>query len=298
MTTGKQVTPMQQVCQGLQKMETNFKQSLPAGLSAERFIRTATNAIQMHPQKDKLLNANRQSLYNSCQKAAIDGLMLDGREAALVVFGTDATYMPMTQGLVKLARNSGEIANIVAEVVYSNDKFTYRIGLDEMPLHEPDWFGDRGEPIGVWAMVKLKNGEIISRLLPKEKIMKIAGKSKNGYQYDPVKGPYFDEWWRKTAIKNVLKYAPKSTELEQAIARGDNEEFDHGEMVEINQEQPAAEKKPRQTKAAQAVKEKSADSEPEQPEEDQNEVIDIEPEAETPKEEPQQDAEEEEEIPV
>lgn len=273
MSTGTQVTALQQVCQGLQKMETNFKQALPKGLSVDRFIRTATNAIQMHPQRDKLLNANRQSLYNSCQKAAIDGLMLDGREAALVVFGTDATYMPMTQGLVKLARNSGEITTIVSEVVFSNDKFTYRIGIDEMPLHEPDWFGDRGEPIGVWACVKLKNGEVISRLLPKDKIMRIAGKSKNTSQYDPKSGPHYDEWWRKTAIKNVLKYAPKSTELERAMERGEPEEFEEPQTIEINQtttqDQPEQPVK-KETRASKTVKAK------EEPSPQEDDVIDIE----------------------
>lgn len=272
--TGTQITLLKQVCQGLQKMEGNFKKSLPAGLSAERFIKTATNAIQMHAQKDKLLQADRQSLYNACQKAAVDGLMLDGSQAALVVFKDQVTYMPMTQGLVKLARNSGEIGSIVAEVVYKKDKFVYRIGLDDMPLHEPDWFGERGEPIGVWACVKLKNGEIISRLLPKDKVMRIAGKSKNQFQYDPIKGPYFDEWWRKTAIKNVLKYAPKSSELEVAIRRGDDEEFDHDETVDITPE-PEQEPKPKkQTRAAKAVKEEEKEEvlEAEIIEEDTDEV--------------------------
>lgn len=256
MTTGTQITPLQQVCQGLQKMQTNFEQSLPKGLSADRFIRTATNAIQMHPQKDKLLQANRQSLYNSCQKAAIDGLMLDGREAALVVFGTDVTYMPMTQGLVKLARNSGEIETITSEVVYEGDQFTCFYDVSGTSFkHEPNWTGDRGAPVMVWAAVKLKSGEVIVRALAKDKIMKIAGKSKNSFQYDPDKGPFFDEWWRKTAIKNVLKYAPKSTELEKALIESEGKEF--GEP-EPEQTAPAA---PKQTRAAKVVKEPEPEQE-------------------------------------
>ena len=287
---------LQQICTGLQKMQSSFEQSLPKGLSAEKFIRTATNAIQTHPQLDKLLQADRQSLYTSCQKAAIDGLMLDGREAALICFfdknaGTSkAQYIPMTQGLVKLARNSGEIANIVAEVVYENDKFVYRIGLDEMPIHEPDWFGDRGKPIGVWAMVKLKSGEIIPRLLPKEKVMKIASKTHNSSQYDPDKGSYFDEWWRKAAIKNVLKYAPKSTELDKVLAE-DGEEF--------NNFQPEPEKPKRQTKAEQVVKQ----PEPESPSHDGDGIIDAEYEDAAVAAQPETDpvtntAAEDEEIPV
>ena len=156
------------VCGGLQKMDKSFKAALPANISAEKFIKAATTAIQMHPQMDQLLDADRQTLYNACTKAASDGLILDGRESTLIVFNSkkkDASgkeiwvkqvqYIPMVQGLVKLARNSGEVLSIISEVVYENDKFTYRIGLDEMPLHEPDWFGNRGEAVGFWACVKL-----------------------------------------------------------------------------------------------------------------------------------------------
>ena len=124
---------VKQVCKAVHTMKPQFAESLPAGLDPDKFIRNATNAIQMHPQQEKLLNADRQSLFLSLQKAAVDGLNIDGREAALTVFNTKvggewiskAQYMPMTLGLVKLARNSGEISTISAEVVYSNDEFIH-----------------------------------------------------------------------------------------------------------------------------------------------------------------------------
>ena len=219
----KAMKPMEEVCNALTNMSGKFKEALPHGMSVERFISTVRQGLQTHRDKDKLLTANRQSLYLACMKAAADGLMLDGREAALVVFGTDVAYMPMTQGLVKLARNSGEIKNIEAQVVYANDKFTYIMGVDPSPRHEADWFsGNRGEPVGAWALVTLENGEKIPAILPKNKIMRVAASSKNAYQYDCSKGASWEEWWRKTAVKNVLKYAPRSTELDRALAH-DNE---------------------------------------------------------------------------
>jgi recombination protein RecT len=252
----------------VEKGSDSIKKSLPAGMSVEKFINTANNAIMTHPQRDKLLEADRLSIFNACKKAAGDGLLLDGREAAMVVYNTKqgnswvptAQYIPMTQGLVKLARNSGEIKSIIAEVVYENDKFVYRIGIDEMPTHEPDWFGDRGKAIGVWACVKLKDGEVISRMLPKTKIMNIAEGSKtNAKQYSPTEGQYFDEWWRKAAIKNVLKYAPKTTELEklnQVIGVDNDAHFDFSqEHVEV--EPPVEKTVQKETKAAKVIKEES-----------------------------------------
>ncbi len=261
----KTASAMQVVCTSIQAMEPQLKAALPARISVEKFTRVALQGIQTHKDKNKLLGANRQTLYNSISKAATDGLQLDGREAALTVFHNKDTkedevvYMPMTQGLVKLARNSGEIKNIIAEVVYSKDFFQFTIGEDEKPKHKPNWFDeDRGEPVGVWALVSLDNGEHIHAILPKSKVMKIASKSKNSYQYDPAKGLYFDEWWKKTAVKNVLKYAPKSTELENLIAH-DDEEFIDGEGNVVTMPAQAAPAKTRKSKTADAVKAVAAD---------------------------------------
>lgn len=205
---------------------------LPAGMDSRRFLRTVVNTVSTHPQSDRLLSADRQSLFSACQRAAGDGLLLDGRESTLIVFRDKkartevVNYIPMVQGLVKLARNSGEIANITAELVYSNDSFQYRPGVDEQPAHEPDWFGERGEPIGVYAVITTHDSEKIVSVMPKKRLMVIAGSGRNVEQYDPNKGTHFEEWWKKAAIKNVLKYAPKSTYLESALSSESTTSFD------------------------------------------------------------------------
>ena len=196
----------------------SIQSMLPDGLDPKRFMRTVVNTLACHPQVDKLLKADRQSLFNALQKAAGDGLMVDGRESTLTVFKNTVTYMPMVQGLVKLARNSNEISAIVSEVVYSKDGFTYRPGVEEQPIHEPDWFGDRGEPVGAYSVVTTKEGEKIVSVLKKDRLIAIGQGGQNGHQYIPGKGAHFVEWWKKTVIKNVLKYSPKSTYLESAIA--------------------------------------------------------------------------------
>jgi len=236
MTTA--LTPAKSLALDMAKQEKAIEASLPEGLSVKKFMRTAVNAITTHSQADKLLKADRKSLFTACQKAASDGLIIDGKEATLTVFSGEVVYMPMTQGLVKLARNSGEIGNIIAEVVYENDDFVYRPGIDDQPQHSPDWFGQRGAPIGAYAVVSVTGGEKIAVVMPKARIMAIAKGGKNIGQYDPVKGAHFAEWWRKTVIKNVLKYAPKSTELERALA-SDNEHIDPSKIPSSYEAPPA-----------------------------------------------------------
>lgn len=265
-TQSKQLTPIGQICQTLDKMEGDFSQTLNGtGVNPKRFLATAKTAIQTHADKDRLANADRQSLYLAIKKSASDGLMPDNREAALVVYGSQVQYQPMVQGLVKLARNSGEIESINSEVVYSNDEFNLFYDFEGVQFtHKPLWTGDRGEPVLVWASVKLKSGERMARAYDKKRIMSIATRSKQSGNYDPAKGKDWEEFWRKAAIRNILKYAPKSTALDQAMEAMDAE-FEY----ETQQDVPAAPVK-RQSKTAQAVKESELPPEP------TPEVIDVE----------------------
>lgn len=220
---------VQQLTKDLATQSKQIASMLPPGMDPARFMRTTVNAISTHAQSEKLLNADRQSLFNACQKAAADGLLLDGKEATLVTFKNEVAYMPMVQGLVKLARNSGEIANISYSVVYKNDEFEYYTDLDGVHfIHKPlkEWEGDRGEPVAAFCLVALKDSdEKVLKVLSKSRIMGIAQGGRNAHQYTPGKGAHFEEWWGKTVIKNALKYAPKSTFLDSAIAH-DNEHID------------------------------------------------------------------------
>lgn len=220
---------VQALTQDLATQQKNIASMLPPGMDPKRFMRTTVNAISTHAQSEKLLKADRQSLFNACQKAAADGLLLDSKEATLVVFSGEVAYMPMVQGLVKLARNSGEIGNISYAVVYKNDEFEYYTDLDGVHfIHKPlkEWEGDRGAPVAAFCLIALKDSdEKILKVLTKSRIMAIAQGGKNAHQYTPGKGAHFEEWWGKTVIKNALKYAPKSTFLESALAN-DNEHID------------------------------------------------------------------------
>lgn len=264
----KEPSMMAQLQTGLQSMSTELKTALPANITPEKFISTAITGIRTSKDPEKLLKSDRRSLYNAVQTAASYGLVLDGREAALVPFGELVQFMPMVQGLVKLARNSGMISTIIAEVVYSKDKFSYRIGIDETPHHEPDWFADsRGEPVGVWALVTLTDGNKIHAIMPKRRVMEIAAGSKNAGQYDAKTGKHFTEWWKKTAIKNVLKYAPKASELErlERLARYDDQkEGVDSETGEILETPEVETEKPKRTgtRAAAAVKATAPKAEP------------------------------------
>lgn len=223
------------ICTTLDQMEPSFADSLPAHIESKKFVRTAKNAIQSNPD---LLKADRRSLFMSCQQAAQDGLIIDGREAALVMFKNQCQYMPMVAGVLKKVRNSGQISTITAEVVYDNDQFSYKINNGVPNLsHEPNVFGERGKPRGVYATAVLKDGGVMTEVMSLEDINKVKSVSRGANSsYSP-----WNKWWDQMACKSVLrrlcKKLPQSTDLEVVYRDDSMYELD-GKEPENEPEQP------------------------------------------------------------
>src|SRR3569832_649722 len=101
-TTTKKQHPITVMQQTVLSLVDEFRKALPGHITAERFVRTTLTALAMTRNNDKVTNMG--SLLTACTKAASDGLILDGREAALVVdYHGDVQYRPMVRGLLKLA---------------------------------------------------------------------------------------------------------------------------------------------------------------------------------------------------
>ena len=221
MSTSTELTPIEAMRGTLVKMQPEFQAALPPQIPVEKFIRTTLTAVQMNPE---LLGADRRSLLGACMKAAQDGLLLDGREAAPVIFrtkeGPKVQYMPMVGGILKKIRNSGELASISAHVVYDKDHFEYELGDNENIVHKPFLGEDRGRPIAVYAVAKTKDGAIYREVMSVADVDKVrqASRAKDA-------GPWV-QWWdemaKKTVIRRMAKRLPSSADVDQVL-QSDNE---------------------------------------------------------------------------
>ncbi len=213
-----EVTVIDQVRGQLEKMAPQFAMALPPQVPLDRFVRVTMTAIQNSPD---LLGADRRSLFGACMKAAQDGLLPDGREAALVIFGEKVQYMPMMGGILKKVRNSGELSSITAQIVKANDSFRYFVDSDgEHIEHEPLVFGDRGDMVGAYALAKTKDGSIYVETMRKDDIDKVraVSRAKNN-------GPWvtwYEEMAKKTVMRRLSKRLPMSTDLDTVIRRDDD----------------------------------------------------------------------------
>lgn len=235
----QQLSPIEMFRRDLQKEGSRLKASLPAHLPLERFQRAAMIAVENNME---LLACEPQSLMTSLSRCAQDGLVPDNREAAMVIFNTKsgnnwvkkAQYMPMVDGVLKRARQSGEISTITARAVYENDQFDYWIDEDgEHVQFRPNLHGDRGGFKLVFAMAKTKSGELIVEPMSKDEVEKVRMSSKN-----PDKGPWKD-WYERMACKSVLhrlsRRLPNSSEIMEML-KHDHEgyNFNDREMKDVN----------------------------------------------------------------
>lgn len=206
------------ITQELEVLRPEIAKVLPSHITPEKFMRVVATAIVQNPtfQKPQL----RRSLFTACVKCATDGLVPDGREAALVLFGDAVTYMPMVAGILKKVRNSGELLSLSPNVVHERD--TFRFWIDDAGEHilfEPNLKEDRGALMAVFVIAKTKDGGIYTEVMTRQQVEQVreVSRAKNN-------GPWVSwpsEMWRKTAIRRLAKRLPMSTDLESVIHRDD-----------------------------------------------------------------------------
>jgi recombination protein RecT len=206
------------------------------------FDREAEFAIQVLQQNDyalKLATGNRQSVINAVTNVAAIGISLNPakKQAYLVPrdgkICLDISYM----GLIDLATATGSIKWAKAAVVHANDSFVLN-GFDKPPEHQFNPFGkDRGEPIGVYVVVKTADGDYLTEAMSASDVNAIRDRSSawKAWVSKQKSCPWVTDWSemaKKTVIKRAYKTWPKTDRLDEAIHHL-NTDGDEG-LYEIN----------------------------------------------------------------
>lgn len=207
----------------LDKSKDAIARELPKGVNMQRFSAVAVNAISTTPM---LSACKADSLFFGILKGFRLGLEVNGPlgEAYLVPFRDKsgsmlATFMPSYKGLIRLARQSGELATLYADVIKENDEYSIQRGTDMCLIHKIK-IGRRGETIAFYAAAKFKDGCFDYELMTPEEIEHIRAKSKAANS-----GPWmtdYDEMAKKTVLKRLLKRLPMSVENFAEAVQADN----------------------------------------------------------------------------
>jgi recombination protein RecT len=184
------------------------------------FAKEAGFAMQLLQGNDYLLKAaksNPTALEYAIINLSSIGISLNPalKESYLVPRGgkicLDISYI----GLIKLATDAGAIVWAQAEIVKKNDKFTFN-GVGQAPTHNADFFSDRGEIVGVYAVAKLATGEFLSTVMSKADCDTIRDKSSQAAKSGPWQ-TFPEEMYKKTVLKRAAKLWPRSERIQTAV---------------------------------------------------------------------------------
>lgn len=217
----------------LKSHHRNIAALLPPQMPPAKFMRTVANTLLKHPEYLDEKKYDRANLLMGILNGAAAGLEIDDRESALVPYGGKLQFQPMYQGLVKLARQSGEISTIQVTVARKGDDFDYELGMKPgVTRHKPSDNTKYGEYTHVYCVINFKDGGYQFDIMSYSDVMRIKAKSPSAnsksspWKSDP------EAMGLKTVLKRTLKLCPQSTELSRAMAL-DN-------LAEIGQAQAAA----------------------------------------------------------
>lgn len=210
--------------------------SLPSTITFDQFKNCLLAACGKDP---KLLAADRPSLLLACINAAADGLLPNGKEAALVIFNKKSRdgqltafvqYMPMREGIVKKILNSGSASTIETEVVYEKDFFECEHGLVPKLQHRQSWDIDRGEVVCAYALAVMKDGskqfsamhrDDLHRHRACSKSWSDANSEKNKYNKSSIWDDWYPEMCRKTVLRKLAGELHLSADVPKMFERED-----------------------------------------------------------------------------
>lgn len=196
----------------IEDMKPEMARALPAKMSPDRMARIATTVLKQTPA---LAQCTPDSFLGALMTASQLGLEPGPLGFAyLVPYGNKCTFIVGYKGLIRLARNSGQLVDVWGEIVYENDHFKQTLGLHRDLVHEPAE-GDRGKPVRVYAAAELKDGGRPFVVMTYAEVEAIRARSKASRN-----GPWVTDWNAmaiKTAIKQLSKWLPLSVEAEAAI---------------------------------------------------------------------------------
>jgi len=202
----------------VQAQQSAIEAQLAGVMNSGAFVRAALSAVSSSPQ---LQQASPSSVLGGIMLAAQLKLEIGpalghfyltprkekGQQICLPIIGY--------QGYIELAYRSGRIEKIETFLVRDGDKFDHGANSERGRFFDwnPADYDETRSWTGVVAMAKIKGAGTVWAYLPREKV---EARRPSYWESTPWK-TNSEEMARKTGIRALAPYLPKSTELGRAI---------------------------------------------------------------------------------
>jgi recombinational DNA repair protein RecT len=235
-------------------------------LNGLNFFKEVEFACQILAKNSYLAGANPQSIQNAVKNVALIGSSLNpvlkycyliprkekinGQSVLCCV--VDPSYI----GMVKILTDTGSVVAISSTIVYEKEIHTLKIqeGAGGYATHKPHFADNPGKPLACYTIAVLPSGLKFVGLIRPFEWEDIMNRSEavKAYKTKEAKGekPHPTPWHsdksemiRKTAIKNIYKYLPKTKRAEMIANALDLDNQNNGinfdNQNEYHEESPA-----------------------------------------------------------
>lgn len=210
-----------------------IERALPKHMSADRVTRIALTAFRNTP---KLAECEPRSILAGVMMSAQLGLEVGiGGQAYLIPYFNgkkrqmECQFIPGWQGLVDLVSRAGR-ATVWTAAVFEGDEFDWGKGDKPFIHHKPLGDEDPSKLTHVYAVGRVNGAEWpIVEVWPIAKVRahrdRVVREKERAYHYS---NNNWEMYGRKVALLQVLKYVPKSIELQTAIALDNSQDGRQG----------------------------------------------------------------------
>jgi recombination protein RecT len=189
-------------------LKSRFSDVLPAEVKPDRLIRTVVMSAERNP---KLLECDRQSLFNAAMSAAVLGLECDGvtGQAYIVPFKNKAQLIVGYKGYNTIAARAQ--ITISGAVVREDDQFEFELGSEAYVRHRPmlDRVGRR--IVAAWATATAIGRTPVVSVVGIEELLAVKARSPGAKMSDsPWNDPQigFPAMCEKTAKRRLARSLP------------------------------------------------------------------------------------------
>ncbi|WP_158557992.1 recombinase RecT [Spongiactinospora gelatinilytica] len=227
----------------IKQYEGDFASVLPSHITPETFVRLSQGLLRRNAELREHAEANPGAFLAALLDCARLGHEPGTDAYALVPFKDKGVPtivgIEQYQGEIERMYRAGAVVSVKAEVVRLNDFYHFDEKTMTKPDHRPGWFAtdppgqsrhpaflsvkDRGELIGVYAYAEFPSGAV-SRVvsMAKDEVMLHRAEARTKKIWD---GPWEKSMWLKTAVHELEKWVPTSSEYRReqlrAVAEAD-----------------------------------------------------------------------------
>lgn len=222
------------------------RSELATALEKARHVLEQVAAKHLNPErmlKMVLLGATKQPLLLQCDIKTVIAAVIQAAEMGLEVGGGfghaylvpfrdtnrgvyEAQLVVGYQGLIELTLRTEKVVDVRSIPVFKGEHFRHEEGLKPIIEHIPDPEVERiySNLVGVYAIATLANGSQKHEVMSRKAIEQHRNRSKS-----KENGPWSSdmdavEMARKTPVRKMAKYLPKTRELAAAIALDEADE--------------------------------------------------------------------------